>query len=103
MRNLQNAAKDEKHWRASVWWLERRAPDRYARRAPDAISESQLQEFVEKLADVIVAEIASQDDRQRLLASLSRIAHEIQYDTSGEQGSDPRSTSDGPDGEFRNP
>ena len=78
MRNLQNAAKDEKHWRASVWWLERRAPERYARRAADAISTAQLQAFVEELADVLVAEITSPSDRQRLLTRLSQIACEIQ-------------------------
>ena len=36
MRNVRNAARDDKHWRASVWWLERRAPERYGRRATPA-------------------------------------------------------------------
>ena len=29
MRNVQQAAKDKKDWRASVWWLERRSPERF--------------------------------------------------------------------------
>lgn len=32
LRNVQAAAKDEKNWRASVWWLERSMPARYGKR-----------------------------------------------------------------------
>jgi len=80
MRNLHNAAKDEKHWRVSVWWLERCAPERYARRNPDAISAAQLRQIIKELADAIAGEVASQDDRQRLLTRLSKIAREVQDD-----------------------
>ncbi len=80
MRNLHNAAKDEKHWRVSVWWLERCAPERYARRNPDAISESQLRQIIKQLADAIAGEVASQDDRQRLLTRLSKIACAVEDD-----------------------
>ncbi len=74
MRNLYNAAKDEKHWRASVWWLERRAPERFARRAPDALTAQQLRSVIEALADTIVGEIEDPQDRERLLAKLVQIA-----------------------------
>jgi hypothetical protein len=29
LRNVQAAAEEKKNWRASVWWLERRLPQRY--------------------------------------------------------------------------
>ena len=30
LRNVQAAAQDKRNWRASVWWLEHRFPERYA-------------------------------------------------------------------------
>ncbi len=84
MRNLHNAAKDEKHWRVSVWWLERCAPERYARRNPDAVSAAQLRQIIKQIADAITGEVASPDDRQRLLTRLSKIAREVQDDQSPE-------------------
>ncbi len=81
MRNLYKAAKDEKHWRASVWWLERRAPERYARRAPDSLTASQIRQVIEELAETIVGEIDDPQDRQRLLARLVQIAEKIRNDS----------------------
>lgn len=77
MRNLFNAAKEEKNWRASVWWLERRSPERYARRAPDAVSAAQLRQVIEELADAIVGEVDHQKDRHRLLDRLRKIAQKM--------------------------
>jgi len=74
MRNLRNAAQDEKHWRTSVWWLERRAPERYGRRSPEVITTDQLQQVIEQLADVIVDEVSSQAERKLLLIRFSEIA-----------------------------
>ena len=37
MRNIQQASKEDRHWRASVWWLERRLPERYGKREADTI------------------------------------------------------------------
>ena len=34
MRTVQEAAKEAKNWRASVWWLERRSPERFGHAAP---------------------------------------------------------------------
>ena len=78
MRNLHNAAKDEKHWRASVWWLERNAPERYARRAAGALTAAQLQEVIEELAEVIAKEVVSEEERRRLLARFEQIAQAMQ-------------------------
>jgi len=80
MRNMHNATKDEKHWRASVWWLERRSPERYARRAPDAVTEAQLRQIIEALADAIAGEVANHEDRHRLLERLTQVAQRLQDD-----------------------
>ena len=34
LKNIRNAAKKEQYWRAAAWALERRFPERYARRGP---------------------------------------------------------------------
>lgn len=77
IRNLHEATKDSKQWRASVWWLERRIPERFARRAANAISTTEWHQFLETLAEMVVTEISSEEDRQRLLARLSEIAEEV--------------------------
>lgn len=81
MQNLRNAAKDEKHWRASVWWLERHAPERYARRAPDTLTVAQLQQIIEELVEAIVCEVTNERDRLRLLNRFEKIALAAQQDS----------------------
>ena len=80
MRNLHEATKDGKQWRASVWWLERLAPGRFARRAANAITEAEWQQFLESLADAIMSEITNEADRRRLLACLARMAQAVHTD-----------------------
>lgn len=77
MRNIYNAGKDEKHWRASVWWLERSAPERYARRATAALTTTQLRQAVEELAEVLLREIDDPQAQQRLLARLGEFAQQV--------------------------
>jgi hypothetical protein len=74
MRNIHNAAQDDKHWRASVWWLERRAPDRYGRRAAESVTPLQLESFLALIVSAVVEEVRATDDQERLLARLQHIA-----------------------------
>ncbi len=75
MRNLQQAARDERHWRASVWWLERRAPERYARRDVGAVSRRELVRFLGAVASGIAGVVRHEEDRQRVLDKLSELAN----------------------------
>ena len=81
MRNLYNAARDEKNWRASVWWLERRAPERYAKRAPESITAAQLRQVIEELTEAIGSEVNDPQDRRRVLARLVQIAERLRSDS----------------------
>jgi hypothetical protein len=72
MRNVQELAKDKKDWRASVWWLERRAPERFARRA-GAVTARQLKAFVALLTGAIQEDVRCDEDRARLVARLNTI------------------------------
>jgi hypothetical protein len=78
MRNVQEAAKAKKDWRASVWWLERHSPERFARRSPGAITVRQLKSFVAILVDALRENIASPEDRGRVVARLNAIAESVE-------------------------
>ena len=73
MRNLQQAAKDAKNWRASVWWLERHAPERFGPRGAGQVTARQLKAFVETLAGILSDEIHDDDDRRRVIARLDQV------------------------------
>ncbi len=77
MRNIQQAAKDEKHWRASVWWLERRSPERFGPRGPGVVTSRQLKAFIDVLAETLREEIGTSDDQQRVIARLRSLADSV--------------------------
>jgi hypothetical protein len=73
VRNVQNAAQDVKNWRASVWWLERRSPERFGRRAAGTVTTRQLKAFVAQLVAMVVEEMRDADDRRRLLERFDQL------------------------------
>jgi hypothetical protein len=78
MRNVQTAAKDAKNWRASVWWLERRSPERYGPRGAGAVTARQLKAFIGMVVDILAVEVRDPADRQRLCARLQRLVAEFE-------------------------
>ncbi|HEX5471558.1 MAG TPA: hypothetical protein VFW73_06710 [Lacipirellulaceae bacterium] len=74
MRNVQEAAKEAKNWRASVWWLERHSPERFGRRGAGVVTFPQLEAFMEIVAGVLIEEIHDLDDQQHVLTKLKRSA-----------------------------
>lgn len=77
MRNIQQAAKDDRHWRASVWWLERRAPHRYGRRGSGEITRRELVRFLGSVTSCVVGAIHQEEDRQRVLDQLDELAENL--------------------------
>jgi hypothetical protein len=77
MGNVQQAAREKKDWRASVWWLERRSPERFARRSPGAITDRQLKAFVAVLTEVLTEELSNTTDCERIVSRLQSIAESI--------------------------
>lgn len=71
MRTVHEAAKDVKIWRAAVWWLERRSPERFASRGPGTVTTRQLRVFLTIIGDLLNEEIHDPDDRKRVLARLN--------------------------------
>jgi hypothetical protein len=77
MRTIQEAAKDAKNWRASVWWLERRAPDRFGPRRAGAVTARQLKAYISILADVLTGEERSGRSRAEILGRLKSFAESV--------------------------
>jgi hypothetical protein len=77
MRNVQQAAKDEKNWRASVWWLERHAPERFGPRGAGVVTSRQLKAFVAILVDCLLEDIRDTQDRHRIIARMRAIADSV--------------------------
>ena len=72
MERIEAASKDEKNWRVSVWWFERRSPERFARRAA-TVTVSDVNQVIDQLEVLIAEEIKDATERQRLLTRLERI------------------------------
>ena len=77
MRTLHEAAKDVKNWRVSMWWLERRAPERFARRPPRTIPIAKLDRLLEEIASLIVEGVTDQRTCRRLLKRLEQVAGKV--------------------------
>ncbi len=62
LQRLDEAAKDVKNWRVSMWLLERRLPDRYGRQRPRTVREGQVEPLLRALARAVVDAV---DDPQQ--------------------------------------
>ncbi|HEX4132471.1 MAG TPA: hypothetical protein VHZ24_20740 [Pirellulales bacterium] len=70
LQNIQVAAKKEQNWRASVWALERKYPQRYGRRRPDVITTEQFAFLLTQLGEIVAKVVRDDTDRQRVLKRL---------------------------------
>jgi hypothetical protein len=77
MKNVLDATKDGKYWRASVWWLEQRSPERFGHRAPGVVTPRQLERALETWRDRLLQEFNSPDDQKRVMVCLDEIATSI--------------------------
>lgn len=77
MRTVQEATKEAKNWRASVWWMERRAPDRFGPRGAGQVTLRQLDEFLNVVADIVCDEIDCRDDQRRVLVRMGEAIREL--------------------------
>lgn len=73
MERIEQAAKDEKNWRVSVWWFERRSPERFARRA-GTMTQADVNQVIDQLEVLITEGIRDEEERLRLLDRLQRIS-----------------------------
>ena len=78
LENIRNAARNERHWRAAAWALERMKPDKYARRGPDVITIDQVRDLLSQFAEVIAEEIPDRY-RQKIIKRLDAISDTLKH------------------------
>jgi hypothetical protein len=74
--NIHRASQEEKNWRTSAWWLERRGPGRVGA-AIAAQALARLSELVDILAGIIAEEITEEAQQRRLIERLLAAVHGI--------------------------
>lgn len=78
LANINKAAKEGRYWRAAAWALERKYPDRYGQRHPNAFTIDQVSQVLAQFADLILEEVPEQADRDRILERLTDLTAGLQ-------------------------
>jgi hypothetical protein len=74
VRNVHNAGNDVKNWRASVWMLERRFPERFGKRDPEVVTRPQMQQMMKRLSNVLLEVVPDEAQREKILQSIQQIS-----------------------------
>lgn len=72
MRNIQNAARDPKYWRAAAWVLERRNPSEYGHRPVETLTVAQVGQLLQQLAEFLVPRLPESSLRQQVVKEFDR-------------------------------
>jgi hypothetical protein len=83
MKNIQKAAGKEQYWRAAAWALERKYPDQYALRSPDAITRDEVVVLLTQLVDLIMQEVPVARFRKPLLKRLQSLLAAVERGRKG--------------------
>ena len=76
IRNMFNAAKQEKNWRASAWVLERKSPQEFLKRKPNVIPSELLDTLLSRIIALIIEACPAAVQRKDLLKKLDVIRKE---------------------------
>jgi hypothetical protein len=76
LRNIQQAARQEKYWRAAAWALERIYPDRYGPRKPGIVPQERMNALLTSFATIVTREVPAAAQRKRILKRLSELSGE---------------------------
>ena len=77
-RRVLDASKDDRHWRAAAWVLERGYPDRYASRKPAAVSPRQLSDVLGRFARLIFDSAGDATSRRRALERVEELTNQLE-------------------------
>ncbi len=78
---INKAAKEGRYWRAAAWALERKYPDRWARRDPRQFSLEQVTQFLTQFAGMVAEEVSEPITRERIVARLKNFTASLQATT----------------------
>jgi hypothetical protein len=82
LKNIRNAASKEQYWRAAAWALERRFPERYALREPDAFTLEEVTALLGQFNDIVIEELPGRH-RKRVLKRLEALAASLGHPREG--------------------
>ena len=71
MRVVHQVVDDVKNWRASVWWLERRSPERFGKRSAGTVTSRHLKSFLAIIGNLLNDNVHDGEDRERVVARLN--------------------------------
>jgi hypothetical protein len=74
---VERNAREKENWRTSVWWLERRSPERFARRA-NTVTHRQIKSIIAILVDILGEEVQDTEDRNRTVARFNRVSGSLE-------------------------
>jgi len=74
MRKIHKASEDKGNWRISIWWLERRSPERFAARSPGAVTTRHLKAFLDFFGECLASDVRNPEDRERVEVRLKQLA-----------------------------
>lgn len=77
LESIRTAARNQRHWRAAAWALERLDPERYAKRNPEVITVRQVRQLLAQLAEVIVEEVPVAQFRKNMIKRLDAISEQL--------------------------
>lgn len=75
LRTIHNAVQDPKNWRAAVWYLKSRSPERYDRKQ-HTINDDELAEFVAKLMEAL-DDLVPEQSREELARRIDRLVSAV--------------------------
>ena len=73
MKNIQDAAKKAQYWRAAAWILERRNPEDFAPKNPNALTIDDMRQLLAEFVQIIMEEVTVAKYRKRLLKRLDML------------------------------
>ncbi len=76
IKNMFNAAKQEKNWRASACVLERKSPQEFLKKKPDVIPSGLLDTLLNRIVTLLIEECPAAVQRKGLLKKLDVIRME---------------------------
>ena len=88
LKNIRAAAQKEQHWRAAAWALERRYPEKYARRGPQVITVDQIAQLLSQFADIVVEEVPVAEYRKNILKRLEALTKSLGPEPRGDDADD---------------
>jgi len=77
VRNIRNAANNEKYWRAAAWALERFFPNKYHPGAPHVITAEQLALVLTQFAHMIVEQVPVARYRKKIIKGLESMVRNL--------------------------